>query len=431
MDFSTLEVVSPKRTRAALNGWQGFFPYYAGYPVPFAQKIVSSAKLRSGAVILDPWNGSGTTTFVAAEAGISSIGYDLNPVMVVVARARTLPASEADALVPLARKIVELSQDGGPPALATDELLAWCDEPTARAVRGIETTIRETLVGEKTLEGHPDLSLLAAIAATQYVALFRVLRLLAASLKTTNPTWLKKPKTAENKIRCAPHVIYDSFIFAAEEMSSALMDRRTLLPSAPASTQILNRDSAAATELNASIDFVLTSPPYCTRIDYAASTALELAVLQYLRERNVPELRSSMMGTTLAPKAGINIESQWGATCQEFMKAVLEHPSKASTGYYYRTHLDYFSKLSRSIQSIGASLKTGGGAVLVVQDSYYKDIHNDLAQIAIEMCVAGGLVLERRDDFAIARTMAGRHRHVKSYRATPTAVESVLCFSKH
>ena len=46
--------------------------------------------------MLDPWNGSGTTTYAAAQLGHSSIWLDLNPVMVIVARARLLSPSEAD-----------------------------------------------------------------------------------------------------------------------------------------------------------------------------------------------------------------------------------------------------------------------------------------------------------------------------------------------
>ena len=40
-------------------------------------------------MILDPWNGSGTTTYAASQLGYTSRGLDLNPVMNIVARAPT------------------------------------------------------------------------------------------------------------------------------------------------------------------------------------------------------------------------------------------------------------------------------------------------------------------------------------------------------
>jgi hypothetical protein len=72
----------------------------------------------------------------------------------------------------------------------------------------------------------------------------------------------------------------------------------------------------------------------------------------------------------------------------------------------------------------------GGKGMIVVQDSYYKDIHNNLPQVFIEMALSHGLELERRVDFRQRRTMAGINPAVKPYRSTASAVESVLCFTQ-
>ena len=113
MLFDALPILSPKRNRRLQNGWEGFFPYYAGYQESFARNILANAGLKDDAVVLDPWNGSGTTTFAAAQLGFSAIGLDLNPVMVIVSRARTLPFSEVDSLVPLAKDILKGAQKRG------------------------------------------------------------------------------------------------------------------------------------------------------------------------------------------------------------------------------------------------------------------------------------------------------------------------------
>ncbi len=65
--FEQLKIISPKRDRRSQTGWEGFFPYYAGYPETFAATLLSSANLRADAVICDPWNGSGTTTYAASK----------------------------------------------------------------------------------------------------------------------------------------------------------------------------------------------------------------------------------------------------------------------------------------------------------------------------------------------------------------------------
>ena len=87
-----LEIRSPKRNSRAQSGWEGFFPYYAGYPETFARALLTSANLAGDAVVLDPWNGSGTTTYTASLLGLRSCGFDLNPVMIIIARGEAAAA---------------------------------------------------------------------------------------------------------------------------------------------------------------------------------------------------------------------------------------------------------------------------------------------------------------------------------------------------
>jgi DNA modification methylase len=76
MNFSGLSIVNPKRKRQVQSAWDEFFPYYAGYPESFARNLLASAQMDPKAVVLDPWNGSGTTTYVASRMGFSAIGLE-------------------------------------------------------------------------------------------------------------------------------------------------------------------------------------------------------------------------------------------------------------------------------------------------------------------------------------------------------------------
>jgi hypothetical protein len=120
----------------------------------------------------------------------------------------------------------------------------------------------------------------------------------------------------------------------------------------------------------------------------------------------------------------------WGDTCATFLRNLKAHPSKASSGYYYLTHLDYFQKIKNSIGLAATTLKEDGLAIFVVQDSYYKDIYNDLPKIITEISESQKLRLRRRDDFRISRTMAGLHPHSRNYEKPFGALEAVLCFQK-
>lgn len=189
--FEHLRIQSPKRTKSSQTDWDGFFPYYAGFPEAFAHDIISSANLPKGSIILDPWNGSGTTTFAATTHAFHSIGLDLNPAMVVVAKARLLPISEADSIEPLGLKIVELARANIEVTDKDDPLHIWFGKGNTKTIRSIERSIRSHLIGSLTeSNGQLHLNNLSSLAATNFVALFALCRKLAHKFRSTNPTWL-------------------------------------------------------------------------------------------------------------------------------------------------------------------------------------------------------------------------------------------------
>jgi SAM-dependent methyltransferase len=431
MNFSELSILNPKRKKQAQSAWDEFFPYYAGYPDSFARNILSSAKLVPKAIVLDPWNGSGTTTYVASQMGCSAIGLDLNPVMVVVARSRMLPGSEADSLTPLASEILRRAGDEAMECAADDPLLWWFEKRTADWIRTIELSIRSTLLGDLSLtQQGARFDRISGIAATFYVALFNLSKNLASAFQSSNPTWLRKPKVGEKRAQLSRAKINRLFQAKLKSMSDALFAKADLLTIEPAPVSTRLFDSTSPFGLEKAVDFVLTSPPYCTRIDYTAATRIQLAILHPLLESSVDELSRGMIGSIKVPKENVQICSDWGSKCLDFLKRVSAHESHASSGYYLKTHVAYFDKINRSVSNISASLKDGGAAVLVVQDSHYKEIHNDVPSIVVQIASRHGLKLRRRENFQVKNSMSGINPRARAYNKHSKIVESVLCFQK-
>ncbi len=86
--LKNLTIENPKRNNLARKGSASWYQYYAGFSPRFAKTLLESAKLNSNAVVIDNWNGSGTTTEAASVLGYKTFGFDLNPVMIVVAKAK-------------------------------------------------------------------------------------------------------------------------------------------------------------------------------------------------------------------------------------------------------------------------------------------------------------------------------------------------------
>jgi hypothetical protein len=428
--ISKLDITTPKRRHRGQAGWEGFFPYYAGFPEDFAERILKSSGLSQNAKVLDPWNGSGTTTYTSARMGISSVGIDLNPVMTVIARARLLPSSEADSLLPLGKEILARAHRLNANIDPNDPLFVWFGPSTSAQIRRIELSVRRVLIGQRTLsQNAANLTNMSALAATFYVALFALCRELSRPFQSSNPTWLRLPRQGQRRASRSWDRIVRRYLSILEEMDQALCIDKLRISDA-AAAELYVADTASKLPFQDRFDLVLTSPPYCTRIDYTAATRVQLAVLSPIMGDDTSNLRKDMLGSVLAPKTPPCRKAEWGDTCESFISSLLNHKSKASQGYYYRTHLDYFEKLQKSLRNVGSLIRPSGLAIMVVQDSYYKEIHNDLPTIVAEMAAGEGLALRRKVEFPVASPLSSAHPHAKTYRTSSRTTETVLCFER-
>lgn len=381
---------------------------------------------------MDPWNGSGTTIEAAAHAGHDAKGFDINPVMIVVARARMLSDASRQSLEPLSTAILQRARDAKAPDFdRSDPLELWLTPEGAMAFRRVETGIQQLLInseGHRFLDSRDTVSQLSDLAAFYYVALFRTARSLLQRFFTSNPTWVKKPAKPENRARPGFESILATFGREVESMAEALQPEWTRSAGGQYTLAIASSEQLPIE--SSSIHAVLSSPPYCTRIDYAIATSVELAVLGIDANHGLTKLRRAMIGGAVVPREAPSPQSDWGKTCLTFLDGVAGHRSKASATYYLKNHLQYFDGMFRSLQEISRVLVDQGTCALVVQDSHYKDVHNDLPRIFIEMGDANNLRLGRQVDFENTRSMARMHPHARKYWPHLHAKESVLMLTR-
>lgn len=62
-----------------------YYRYYAGYNDGFVQDILDRIDIPADGLVVDPWNGAGTTTAAALASGFHARGYDINPAAVLIA----------------------------------------------------------------------------------------------------------------------------------------------------------------------------------------------------------------------------------------------------------------------------------------------------------------------------------------------------------
>ncbi|VVB72726.1 Modification methylase MjaII [uncultured archaeon] len=427
------EMRSPKRSKDKRSSI--LYNYYAGFSPEFVEDVVKRLEMNSDAVIMDPWNGSGTTTQVAMRMGYSAIGFDINPVMVIVAKARLLNCTSVvrKRVLDNLESLMKMGLDLQTNRLLDDPLESWLEPESAECFRNIERSIQLLLIGTKydVIYNTKSLSHISHMASFFYLALFRTLRKFLTTYVSSNPTWIKIPSSKRARIHPSSNEVYEELQNQVYEMIDIVnfmgMDANR------DNSQIIQIERASSESIplpNSSIDLVVSSPPYCTRIDYAIATSPELALLGCSMEGEIKNLRDHMIGTPTIINERSEIRSEWGQTCKSFLRAVEMHSSKASKSYYYKYLIQYFDAIYRSLQEINRTLVESGYCVIVVQDSYYKDIHNDLPKIFCNMADSFGWTVLDRFDFHINRTMAGRNNRIRKYRSSSMATESVLLFKK-
>lgn len=422
-----------KRGRNERRGTHGWHPYYAGYAEQFVSDVLATLA-KPSSLILDPWNGSGTTTLVAQRDGYQSVGVELNPVMAIHAAAKSLALTldsqevlaRANCLVNTAHHIIL------PTVEPTSPILEYVNIEPLRALLSIKEAISQ-LPDEEYLP-----EFFKNIAATDTdakpfskfkpfftSALFQVLRKVGTFSKASNPTWLTRDKADHAPDR---ETVIELFLATVKTMLNDLSLLAIQAKSIAAFAAVAG-NSKALPLADSTIDLIITSPPYCTRIDYTYATKPELLLLGHSKA-SFDHLRRANMGAPVIADKSIVVNEQWGPSCMRFLNAVKNHTTKAAKSYYLPNYLQYFRDAEYCMQQVKRVLKAGGQAVIVVQSSYFKDVALPLGEIYVEMSCNLGVHAEIVRRETIRQHMAHINTKSQKYVKNKEYFEDVVLITR-
>lgn len=414
-------ITNPKKNHETEQIKPSWYNYYAGYSHTFTKNIINSCNLNKSAIILDPWNGTGTTTLMASTYGYRSIGIDLNPVMKVIAKAKLASMKDVSTIE---NHLFSLKLTGKYSTSVEDPLLTWFDHKSVGLLRRIEQRILANKSYKTTASKIDEIDTSQGL---MYVALFNTVRHFLKHFIPSNPTWVKKPKSPSEKISLSTPTFKRSYLANLQRMVDEIKSDGSDLLTEP--NIIVGSSTAIPLEDNYA-DLVLTSPPYCTRIDYGVATSPELSITTVGGSNEINSIRRQLMGSTTVPK-NIDINGEVSSReCLNFLNKVKKHSSISSETYYYKNYAQYFLLLARSLGEIARVLKKDCNFICVIQDSYYKDIHCNLPKILIEMGKAVQLQMVEIKNFESKQNMANVNRQSKKYRDRSLANEAVVVFKK-
>jgi tRNA G10 N-methylase Trm11 len=350
------------------------------FPARMAPEIVleSLAALPRGSTVLDPMSGSGTVLRASVEAGLDAVGFDSDPLAVLMARVwtRKLPfglATEAEALVRELRGV-------------TVDMPEWhsaCAETRAFAQFWFEAP------------QYRQLSALAMRLATRQDEFADALRLALSRVVITKE---KGASIARDTSHSRPHRVFfnnDFDVFRNFIIAARRIEERLKPEAINGSAQVQEGDARAMSLADASVDAVITSPPYLNAIDYMRGHRLALIWLGF----KVGQLRSVRSNAIGAEAAGPGCASSIEHQLPEFSK--LEPRGRAIV----RRYACDIEALMREIRRV---IRPGGNVLVVVGNSTIKDVNVSNADINLLSAEHVGLKFGTR----VERDLPTRSRYL-------------------
>ena len=322
----------------------GFHSYPARMHATTARRLLE-ALAGPSSVVLDPFCGSGTVLVEARLHGLRAIGTDVNPLAIRLAQLKTrgLPTHERDELLDAARWVQRMT--------------------TERRTERAKATQRYEDEDVRLFEPHVLLELDSmrwAIDRVEPPALRDDLELVFSSILTKVSRRRGDSGVYLEARRLAPGFCARMLVSRAEELAEQLQDyARALPPNAPLADVHADDARTLGTLGAASVDVVVSSPPYAATYDYVDHHDVRLRWLRLRIDRFARlELGARRDYARLDPRAA---EARW------------------------------HDELGRALAAIGRVLRPSGRAVLVLGDSAVAGRSLRALPAVTAVCAAAGL----------------------------------------
>lgn len=346
------------------------------FPARMAPGLALDAlsNLQRPATILDPMVGSGTVLAIARAMGHRGIGFDVDPLAVLISRVwtRTLDArqvrQQAGQVLQRAKRLaIDLSSRDAYPVAADLETRAfvryWFDDYARLQLAALSMAISD--VGEE------------GVRETLWCAFSRQIIAKQAGVSLARDLAHSRPHRAFDR---APRKPFRLFLDAVERVIDGCVHReaRNRGPVATVGLGDVRRMPLA----DRSVDLVFTSPPYLNAIDYLRCSKFSLVWMGY----TVAALRA-IRGTSI----GAEVRADPDAMHSDILDRLHLRPalSPRMNGILHR----YVSDTDRALREVVRVLAPRGRAVFVVGENTIRGTYIPTGQLVTRLAAHVGLQL--------------------------------------
>ncbi len=417
---------SPKRTprRASTAQKLPWESNYAAFSSEFALAAAKNLNARSRATVFDPFVGSGTSLEAAVTAGMDCYGIELNPYNALLSRCRVVSDIDTRVVHDLLSRASKTRRKAS--SIASETIPAESKLIIEALQQLLAKRIgcrRQDLVSTLCMQSDSKY----ASETVVLVAALNTLKKRAQVHYRSNPAWLL-PGASPDGLESTAESWRSAALDIANTIEIALLARAQHI--SPRTVQVFPGAFQNSPLKLHSISRFITSPPYLNRLDYVNPTLPELHGLGLFQDDSIEELRRQMMGTTKMRRLSPSETELPSSAITELLAEIASHPTKASGTYYLKFFRQYFADLFAFLQWLNIRSTADCKGILVLQDSYYKDIKIPIVQIIVELAKAVGFVVSVINQESRSRHMGSISPHQRTHAPTKSLTEYTLLFQR-
>jgi DNA modification methylase len=360
----------------AVHDW---YRFVLSFPPHLVEAYLERLCVRPSDTVLDPFCGTGTTLVQCKKLGIASLGIESNPMAYFASSVKVDWSVNPTELLHYADEVAASARS------ALDDVGDWNGLPLLQSKGTIQTRLRG-LTPERSslllkdsispLPLHRSLVLLEAIDRHRDERLRRYGRLALANALVNRISNLKfGPEVGLGRIKDDAPVL-EAWLDCVRKISHdiTLFGERSNVP-----VRVVNADSRGANRVlpTASVDAVITSPPYPNEKDYTRTTRLESVILGLIRDRHELRalkrslIRSNTRGVYKSDTDDREIAQHAGIRhiADEIERRRIElGKTSGFERLYSRVTLLYFGGMAKHLSSLRPVLRPGAKLAYVVGD---------------------------------------------------------------
>ena len=374
-----------------------YFPH--SYSYRLVNEVLDYWCFRHDAILADNFAGSGTTLLAARERGLSALGFDLSPLAVMVTNTKT-SFYEIDNLKIAFQQIL----DGGKveaPQIPKRLSRAF----TRHELREIFRLLDPIRAFEGTIQSFFLVALLWSMKAF--------------SRAVPDGGWFRWREWSDRSSE-----IREAFQRTVRRMIADVDVLNWYCDGSSAHANLA--DARELPLLPASVDGLITSPPYANRHDYSRVFHIDLLLLG-LGELEVTRLRHESLRSHVEAHGPLRHMSRLAAYAEpEALETVLDELPDDADPRIRRLLTGYFEDIYLSLLEVSRVLRPGGRAAYVVGNVRHAGVMVPVDEITAELANVAGLDI---DAVWVMRLRGNSAQQMGHYGRVP-ARESIVLMSK-